>query len=112
LRSYYALFYCAFIGSGLILHALGEKDSIVEYDSKVSTRNIEDIGTICTIQLKILYPFWPGTIIVNRALVYARFISFNQYPEISNYEECYATFHGFRAAGYSRPASSGDATLE
>jgi hypothetical protein len=57
LRSYYALFYCAFIGSGLILRAIGETDSILECDSKISTRYIEDIGIVYTIRLKILYPF-------------------------------------------------------
>jgi hypothetical protein len=57
LRSYCALFYCAFIGSGLILRAIGETDSILECDSKISTRYIEDIGIVYTIRLKILYPF-------------------------------------------------------
>jgi hypothetical protein len=61
--------------------------------------------TLCLFGTNIIIP-------ADEDPVYTRFISFNQYEKIRNYEECYATFYGFRAAGYSRPAPPGDATLE
>jgi len=50
-------YFTVHLSDGFILRALEETDSILECDSKVSTRYIEDIGIICTIRLKILYPF-------------------------------------------------------